>query len=225
MTLELDDVVLFETPELLVIEYPTLDVGDDIFDVRGTHELIDETVHFLGDELGTLVGVESTESGDRVCLIEKPTDDRDVGFGILDDEIVREARWIRHEDPLDPYELDLEPRKSAEQIVDEIDELLDDLNPAPRLDGTSGEWHDRLVTEASLPLFVSGSGDPRDDVFDTLQYAAISSADLSIRDEIERDDRFVGPVDGADFRQRYSGSIEVDVDDETAEEIRELFDL
>lgn len=222
MSLDLDEYVIAETDEQLIVEYPTLDVGDDRFDVFDADDPILEPVHFGGERLGTCVAWGTTSSGDRVLLIEKPVDDEpEPSTELLDerppglarelrdecrfdradfaDQVRREARWIRHEDELDPFRITFEKRKTAGEIADEIDWILED--PTRVLDG-----------------------DKPDDRLDALRYGVISG-DFSLHDRIERDDRFVGPVDGDDFRQRHSGSLTLDVADfGEAETLRDLLE-
>lgn len=147
MTLERDDVVLFETDEYLFVEYPTLRTGDDVFDVFDEEDLLDEPVHLAGEELGTARELATTEGGDRVLLVEKPdTGPRAIWKAARDERTRDLGRALREEcapdvepEPIDFPELDtvagvpvITPGPSAERIVDEIDELLDELDPSRR---------------------------------------------------------------------------------------------
>lgn len=144
-----EDFVLFETDELILLEQPTLDVdgAKDRFDVFDRDELLDETVHVLGEELGTLVDFGETSSGDRVVLVEKPADEQ---------PLAREELTTIFDFDGDPgfkakpvsFTVDFHPSRrgpTAEQIVDEIDDMLEDPYGAVDVEPpTSGEWRSRI---------------------------------------------------------------------------------
>lgn len=96
------------------------DVVDELADVRIMYE---QLARYFGRD-----GVERrvVEKMDRLReRLPEPEPEP-----LIDERTLHASRWLRHEDAFDPFELELPPRKSAEQIAAEIDEILDDPRTA-----------------------------------------------------------------------------------------------